>query len=210
MRWFVLGWGRPLRFLPLESIVLSTMILPRPSRPSEGGARLLPVAFRPCRRRSSGLRSGMMAARGRTVGRPRLSFFLPVCVCVPLALQQVSGHCVCWGGGPEASSASASDFGMYPWGSAFAVCPVASDVLAVGAEDASHPDLSWRSPGGVRSMARVNSKNAVRWPASSWRCSLSAPTRRNRASARPSQSSQTRGGARWLLGRAKKARGARD
>lgn len=122
---------------------------------------------------------------------------LPVHVCVSLAPEGISARCVCWGGGPEAPSASLSNFGLHP--RELALTPRTAchpDARGVGAGLAAHYDLSWGSPGGVRPATRVNSRNAVRWPASSWRCSRTAPARRNRASARISRSSQTRGGAR--------------
>jgi hypothetical protein len=101
---------------------------------------------------------------------------LPVGGCVPFARVWGGGKFVCWGGKPEVPSTSLPVFGDQALG--------------------SHNNLSWRLPGGVRSTAWVNSKIAVRWPATRWRCSLSATTRRIRASARPSRSPQTRGGER--------------
>lgn len=143
--------------------------------------------------------------------RSGLNFLLPACVCVPLAQHLGSGSCVCRGGGPEAPSAGLSFSRMHLNASSLVAlracsCGTGSKARAL----ASGQDLSWRSPGGVRSMARVNSRNAVRRPASNWRFSASAPTRWKRTSVRRAQSSQTRGGARRLQGGDKQAREVRD
>jgi hypothetical protein len=143
----------------------------------------------------AGSRASLRFVAGGSVQQS--SFVLPVHVCVSPSPQGAGVLCVCWGGGPEAPSTSHSDFGLRPRCSAsVARQPCVSGVRDAGACDAAHQDLSWGSPGGVRLTTRVNSRNAVRWPASSWRSSLVAPARRNRASARNSRSSLTRGGAR--------------
>lgn len=111
------------------------------------------------------------------IGDGSAGFFpLPVDGCVPSALVWGDGEIVRCGGAPEVPSAAKISDSRVPQG-------------------IPQKDLSWRSPGGVASTARVNSKNAVRWPATRWRCSLSAPIRRIRASVWPSRSMQTRGGA---------------
>lgn len=154
--------------------------------------------------------SGLAESRFGGGGRSGLNLHFPVCVCVPLARQQGSGSCVCRGGGPEAPSAGFSISRMHPKALSLVSRPACScGTGSMGVVFASGQDLSWRSPGGVRSMARVNSRNAVRRPASIWRCSLSAPTRWNRTSVRTAQSSQTRGGARRLQGGDKQAREVR-
>ena len=141
---------------------------------------------------------GRRAARSfehKTARQPAL--VLPVDVCVSLTSKGSSVQGVCWGGGPEDPSASLSDFGLHPRGLASTPRPACTpDARGVGAGLAAHQDLSWGSPGGVRLTTRVNSRNAVRWPAIPWRSSRTVPSRRNRASARISRSAQTRGGAR--------------
>lgn len=103
-------------------------------------------------------------------------FSLPVNGCVPSALVWGDGRLRRCGGGPGVPSA-------------------ANHLVSGGPQRGLQKALSWSSPGGVGFTARVNSKNAVRWPATRWRCSLSAPTRRIRTSVRSSRSTRTRGGA---------------